>query len=347
MRVLHINLSKGWRGGERQTLLVMQGLCARGVENLLAARPSDELARRAAAEGFEVLPGGLGCLRANADLVHAHEARGLQFAAVWKLSHRQPVIATRRVYFRPSSGPLTRWKYGSADHVVAISQAVATVMQQWGTPADRLSIIHSAVDTADQSLAERVAELRARFKGKRVVGCIGALTPEKDHAMLLRAARRLQDARPDVMVVLVGDGELRGPLEVQARELGLSNLVFEGFQVDPYSYLKAFDVFALTSRAEGLGSSILDAFAYGVPVAATAAGAVTELVREGDTGLLCAIGDDEALARNIVRILDDAPLADHMKKGARELVMRDFTVDGMVTRYFDLYQQLAGENAAR
>jgi len=345
MRVLHINLAKGWRGGERQTLLLMEGLRELGVESVLLARPGEPLAERAGMGGFRVVtPAPPLVLRWNLarqfDLIHAHEARALQLAAVWKLMVRTPLVATRRVDFSPSRGFPTRFKYAQTDRIVAISNGVREVMARWGAGEEKLDIIHSAVPLHDQSRPERAVELRARFAGHRTIGCVAALVGHKDHATLLRAAARLQASHPNVRVVLVGDGELRSALEAQARDLGLRNVVFEGYQTDPYSYFRLFDVFVMTSREEGLGTSILDAFAYGVPVIATRAGGIPEMVKDGESGLLVDVGDDKAVAFALGSVLNDAQLGRRLVEGGRARIAADFSIASMAARYRALYEDL-------
>lgn len=346
MRVLHINLARGWRGGERQTLLLMQSLRACGVESVLVAQAGEPLPLRALEAGIEVIElsrpwilRGLS-LGSSFDVVHAHEAHALQVAAFWKWINHRPLVATRRVVFVPSQGIFTRFKYRQADRVVAISQGVRTVMAAWGVPVASLQVIHSALPIEDLSQPGRVAELRARFAGRKVIGCVASLTAEKDHATLLRAAKRLGETRPEAIFVLLGDGKLRGKLEEQACEFGLANIAFEGHQQDPYSYYKVFDAFVLCSRDEGLGSSILDAFVYGVPVIATRAGGIPEIVIDGVTGILATVGDDDAVARGLAEVLADAALRDRLSRGAHELLERDFTVERMAERYSAIYNKL-------
>ena len=214
------------------------------------------------------------------------------------------------------------------------------VLADWGVAPGRLGVVHDAAVLEDHSRADAVNALRRRFQRKRVVGCVASLVPAKDHATLLRVAQRLAVARSDTVVLLVGDGRLRRALEEQARALGLANVVFEGFPADPDSYYKVFDAFALTSIEEGLPSAILEAFCYAVPVVATRAGGVPELVRDGDTGLLCDMGDDEAVARGLLRVLEDANLRDHLTQGARRHLEGNFTVDRMAAKYIELYDGL-------
>jgi glycosyltransferase involved in cell wall biosynthesis len=249
-------------------------------------------------------------------------------------------VTTRRVDFSPGGSAFTHWKYRQADVTVAISNRVRDVMQAWGLPADRISVIHSAITTERRDVPEAVAALKRRFAGKRVVGTVAALVGHKDLPTLLRAADRIQGCRPDVHFLILGEGALRPELEKQIADLRLANVTLEGFQSDPYSYYPVFNVFAITSNEEGLGSAVLDAFLYGVPVVATAGGGLPEMIRPDDTGVLCRVGDDEAVANGILRLLDDKAFAERATSGARRLLEAEFTVARMAVRYEKVYQAL-------
>ena len=120
-----------------------------------------------------------------------------------------------------------------------------------------------------------------------VVGNVAALTDHKDHATLVEAMALLRPRSPEARFVIVGEGELRPALEGLARERGASDrVVFAGFRTDLDRLLPAFDVFCLSSRLEGLGTSLLDAMAFARPVVATAAGGIPEAVEDGVTGRL-------------------------------------------------------------
>jgi glycosyltransferase involved in cell wall biosynthesis len=121
----------------------------------------------------------------------------------------------------------------------------------------------------------------------------------------------------------------------------------EGYQADPYSYYPVFDVFVLTSNEEGLGSAILDAFFYGVPVVATAAGGIPEMVKPNETGLLCPIADDSAVANAILALLNDATLAKRLTLSARTMLESEFTVRKMAERYAAVYRELLSESRPR
>jgi L-malate glycosyltransferase len=345
MRLVHINLERAWRGGERQTLYLMEGLRALGHECHLIARSNEMFVNQVIKKGFPVhLIKKPFLLRGNVlsgfDIIHAHETRGIQLAALWKHIHGRPIVATRRVDNPPSGNILTKKMYNKVDNLVVISEKIRSVMIGWGFNDERIKKIPDSIDTDREQSEDSIMKLRERFSSKKVVGCVAALEKRKDHHTLLKAAALVQNERDDVIFVLIGDGELRKDLMAQAEMMNLRNVVFEGYQIDPYSYYRAFDVFVLTSKEEGLGSSILDAFFYHVPVVATAAGGIPELVKNQDTGLLADVGDPFKIAEYILRMLEDKELRRNCTENAYAALMERFTIGAMANAYDMIYRQL-------
>jgi L-malate glycosyltransferase len=345
MKIVHINLERTWRGGERQVLYLMEGLRRLGHECHLVARTNDIFISRAREQGFPVhvirKPFVLsGHIFSEFNVVHAHETRGLQVAAFWKHFNKKPLIFTRRVDNPPSGNILTRLIYSKIDKLVAISETIGSVMRMWGFDASRIRVIYSAVEAQRPVRKDAVIGLRARFASKKIVGCVASLEKRKDHHTLLKAASLVQRQRNDVVFVLVGDGDLRADLEREVSLLGLKNVIFEGYQDDPYSYYKVFDVFVMTSRQEGLGSSILDAFSYRVPVVATAAGGIPEIIKDHETGLLAEVGNPDKIALSIMQMLDDEELRKGCTERAYAFLMETFTVDRMARFYEQVYQDV-------
>ena len=142
--------------------------------------------------------------------------------------------------------------------------------------------------------------------GVPVVGNVAALTGHKDHATLVEAMALLRPRCPEARLVIAGEGELRPALEALVRERGLGDrVVFAGFRHDLDRLLPAFSVFCLSSRLEGLGTSLLDAMAFGLPVVATAAGGIPEAVEDGVTGRVAPPRDPAALAEALADVLGD------------------------------------------
>jgi glycosyltransferase involved in cell wall biosynthesis len=163
------------------------------------------------------------------------------------------------------------------------------------------------------------------------VGNVAALTGHKDHATLVEALALLRARQPRAWLVIAGEGELRGALEAQARALGVEGrTVFAGFRNDLDRLLPAFSVFCLSSRLEGLGTSVLDAMALGLPVVATAAGGIPEAVVDGVTGRLVPPRDPRALADALFEALSDEARRKAWGETGRRRFLECFTCERMV-----------------
>lgn len=349
LHVRHLNLARGWRGGEHQTLLLMRALREAGIRNSLIARAGEPLADRAAREGFAVTEstaaGWAARRTAGADVYHAHETKALQVAALMQPLHRVPLVVTRRVDYTPGSNAFTRWKYRRAARIVSVSRFVDQVMADWGAPERQRAVINdaAAAPTFDRD-DERVARIRARFPGRRIIGCVAALVlHHKGQDVLIDAFHRVRQARDDIALMLVGDGPDRDAIAAQIDRLGLkSDVALEGFQADPMPYFAAFDLFALTSREEGLGSVLLDAFAHRRPVLATEAGGIPELIEHEVTGWLSPREDAAHLAQGLQRLLDDAAFAGDCAERAHERYREHHTPEVMAARYLAIYRAFSG-----
>jgi glycosyltransferase involved in cell wall biosynthesis len=174
-----------------------------------------------------------------------------------------------------------------------------------------------------------------------VIGNVAALTEHKDHATLLAAMPRVLRAVPAARLVIVGAGELRRPLEAEAlrRRLG-GRCVFTGFRADVDRLIPAFSLVCLTSRTEGLGSSLLDAMCFGRAVVATQTGGIPEAVAHGTTGVLVPVGDPSALAAALTRLLLSPGEREAMGRQGRRRFERLFKADRMVDGTLRSYDSL-------
>ncbi len=357
MKILHLNNEKTWRGGERQTLLLAAGLRDRGITSVIGCRPGGMLEHKAQAEAVATRPipgnnagAALALVRIaqDFDLVHCHTGRGHSLAALTAAAHRRPFLVTRRVDFLPGRGWFNRYKFRRAARIVCISRFITDQLSGWGVPRERLATISSTVPRPAPALLtpEHRATIRARLKigpEVKLVGNIAALVGHKDHATLLRTAKEVVKLRNDVRFAILGDGELRNELHALRRELRLEeHVLMPGNVPEAEQWLPAFDVFAMSSCMEGLGSIVLDAFAANVPVAATAGGGLPETVRHEETGMLVPVGDHLALARAIIRLLDDEKLAARLRLAARDWVQRERSVEWMTDDYLAIYRQILG-----
>jgi glycosyltransferase involved in cell wall biosynthesis len=178
-----------------------------------------------------------------------------------------------------------------------------------------------------------------------VIGHVGALDDRhKGQAILLDAFTRLAADYPGARLVLVGEGKDREALRRQAN--GDSRIHFAGYQSDVGSWIAAMDIFAFPSREEGLGSSVLDAMAHGVPVVVAPVGGLPELAGRNERGLVMDRLDAASLESAIRALLSDAALRMRLVKAAREFALRH-NVDEMTGEYVKIYHAILDRQARR
>lgn len=346
--IAHLNLAKSYRGGERQTELLVRGLAALGYAQRLIVRKDAPLARRCAnVPGLELQQvGGIigavrACARASA-IVHSHEGRGPLVAWIARLASDTPYLITRRVPTPLKRNPLTRCFYKGAARVVAISQAIADSLARYD-PSLRTEVIPSALARLE-ARPEAVAQIRARHGGSFLVVLVGALVEShKGQGILIEVARRVANTHPDIRFVLLGEG--RDEDALRARSAGLTNVEITGFVEDVGSWLAAADLVVLPSLHEGLGSVLLDAMDHGKAIVATRVGGIPELVSDGDNGLLVEPGSVDALERAILALHADRSRLLAMGERGRARA-EAFTPARMVERYAALYERVREEARA-
>lgn len=347
MRILLLNLERGWRGGERQTLLTLRGLRDLGQDVALIARAGGPLAQQARAAGLAVHEvsgaGGmaLGLLRhaRQYDVLHAQTAQAMSLLALLRPWLRRPVVFTRRTAFALRHPGRTRWKWSKADALVAISEAAAHAPRALGLA---VQVIPSAVEARPvDPVAVEVLREQHGLRGRTVLVTAAALSPEKDPGTLIEAVAILAASRPGLVCLHCGaDGAAAEDARVRVQALGLESVYrFMGFQPRIEDFLALAQVYVSSSRAEALGTSVLDACLSGVPVVATAVGGHLETLAEG-RGMLCEPGDAEAMARRIARVLDHPDQTAVMAQRAHEHVARVYSVPAMVAAYLAVYRAL-------
>ncbi len=180
--------------------------------------------------------------------------------------------------------------------------------------------------------------------GTVVVGTVGRQQAVKDPLALVRAfalARGSGEVGRSLRLLLAGDGPLRAELAAEIRAAGLDEVVWlAGERADVPEVMRALDVFALPSRAEGISNTILEAMASGLPVVATAVGGNAELVVPGGTGALVAAEDPRGMAEALLCYASDAALRQEQGLAARRRVEAEFSIERMVGRYAELYESL-------
>src|SRR5256712_13340822 len=213
-----------------------------------------------------------------------------------------------------------------------------------GVPADHTVTVHDGIDV-DRVVAAPPVTVHEAFWLPRqapVVGNVAALVPHKGQRYLIEAAQLVVREVPDARFVILGEGELRESLERQVREYHLEkHVLLPGFRTDVLGCIKGFDLFAMSSVTEGLGTSLLDAMACSRATVATRARGIPEIVEDGQTGVLVAPRDHTAMAEAIVRLLRDDALRRQMGDAGFARVQARFTVERMVAETAAVYARVA------
>ena len=362
IRVLLVDLERVWRGGQEQAFLLMKGLKLRGHCAELIAVKDCAIASRAEAAGIRVhaIPDAgrrIGAAwrlcallrKKRFDIVYANEAHALTAAWLARSHRRVPIVAARRVAFRLSRGTLALARYLAATRIVAISRAVRNELLAAGLDANCIEIVPDGVQIPAAIMPEARENARKRWgfgPDDTVIECVGALTQEKGHALLIDAFAKLRRDVANCRLLLAGEGRLRARLEQQAREAGLgSAIVFPGFVPDVESIYAAGDLFVFPSLSEGAGSSLIQAMAYGLPVLALARGGVAEIIEDGRTGVLVQEASAAALASAAVRILRDTEFRERLSRSARETAASRYSAEHMVDGTVRIFEELIAGRA--
>ena len=364
---LHIDTARSWRGGQNQVLLTVNGLRAMGQRAALVAHPDGELRRRAA-EGLELIPLAprtevdLSAAwrlsrvvkRLNPDIVHAHDAHGVAMASLAlsmgaSIGRPPPLVVSRRVDFHLRGNSFSRWKHRQVDCFIAASEAIRKMLIADGVAADRTVTVHEGIDV-DHVLATPAVNVHEAFflpHHAPVVGNVGALVPHKGQRHLIEAAHLVVRQIPDARFVILGEGELREQLQHHVHEHHLEkHVLLPGFRTDVLGCLKGFDLFAMSSVTEGLGTSLLDAMACSKAIVATRTGGIPEIVEDQVNGLLVAPRDHAAMARAIVDLLKDDARRLGMGEAGFTRGGDRFTVERMVAGTAAVYARVAGSSRA-
>lgn len=356
MNTLHIDTRPDWRGGQNQILLLLRGLRARGHGAELMVLRGSPLEGRAGAEGFTVHAFSPGLVRLSAashlrgilkagrfDIVHAHDPHGL--TAVWLAGahHRTALVAARRVVYPLSSSRVALARYRATRRILAVSALVAQSVIASGIDAARVAVVHDGIEMPPATTAETRRQARARWgaaEDDMVLGCVGYLLPDKGQEALIRVLPAVRAGFPRSRLLLAGDGPCRTQLEKLAHELGVTPaVIFAGFVEEIGEVYRALDIFLFSALDEGLGSSLLEAMAYGLPVIAVTSGGVPEIVENERNGLLVpAFGEGSSSA--IVELLADRAKAARLGAAARETVAARFSADRMVEGTLEEYQKI-------
>jgi glycosyltransferase involved in cell wall biosynthesis len=291
------------------------------------------------------------------DILHLHGYGATTFGRIAAAWRRLPVVMHEHANLTS-----TPWFQKLADRVLEpftdVALAVSTSTAEFVTGArlvrpERVKVVYlgAPLDEFGQPrpLGERTGTRAAWGVTDRefVIGSVTRLHDSKGNEYLVRAARLVLDERPNARFVVFGEGPLRSGLEALAAELGIADrFTFAGFVTDVPRVLAAFDLSAFPSLWEGTPLTVFEAMAASRPIVATDADGLAEVLRDGDNALVVPKRDSTALARAIVRLMDEDELRGRLAANARRTADR-YDIAAFVRKMERLYDVLARESRPR
>lgn len=367
LRVFHLDDGRELRGGQRQLLYLAKELQDLGHDNTVVCRHGSPLHAAAQRKSLKVLtlpyyfewdPVSALLLRRtlkalpaqdSPPVLHSHTSHTAAISWLASAGMNCVRVAHRRVDFIPGSFA-ARFKYSRAHSVIAISGPVKDILLKAGVPDEKIAVVNSTIDLDDTpwgpgeleayrsaARAELAAELSIP-KDAFWAGSLIALVPHKDPENMVRAAAKALAEVPDMYFVVAGQGPLQERTAHLARMLKIQDrFILIGYRDDPYKILAALDLFVLSSAEEGMGSVMVEAMNASLPIAATTAGGITDVVENGANGLTVPPRDPDALAAAIVRLAKEPGLRADLSAEAHRR-REDFSSPRMATLTLKCYE---------
>ncbi len=360
MNVLHLSSEKTWRGGEQQIAYLIEESLKAGVTCHVACRKNTPFEAWCESKKipFIALPFANEfdlftaskiknyCLQHKIDLVHAHSAHS-HAVSVWAslMGNKTPIILSRRVDFPVKNNVLSRFKYNypGIKRIICVSEKIREVMMPALKRPEVCVTVHSGIDLQRFANSRNTGKLHREFNlppDQPLIGNISAIAEQKDYFTFVNTAERLLQSGLQATFFIIGDGPMRAEIEAYVKQKNLrEHIIFTGFRNDIPEILPELDIFLITSQTEGLGTTILDAFACKVPVVATKGGGIPEIVKDEETGLLAEIHDAQNLTNQVIRIFKEPALRDFLTQNAYRF-LQHFRKEVTAQRTLEVYREV-------
>jgi len=338
LRIVHSEAATSFGGQEGRIFKEMTAMRARGHHLEAICQPKALLAERLSDAGFTVhkieMDGPVNYLKGVAavrgilkegrfDVLNTHSRRDTVIAAVGARLAGTPLIVRTR-HLSNKVGSL--WSYTCLPHrVTTVSDHVRKHLIERGVPANKVATVYSPIVLTPPVEHSTLRDELGLAEDDIVVGCVAVMRATKGHKDLIDAMAPLMASRPTLHLVFVGGGS---PVFEQTQdyvaELGLQDRIhLMGMRRDVPNLLAGFDLFALATQQEASGTVYVEAQASGLPVIGTDVGGVSEMLRNGDTGILVPPKDPQALTDALARLIDDPALRRRMGEAGRKMVWEE------------------------
>lgn len=363
LRIAHAEAALGFAGQERRILKEMQAMRERGHHVELICRPEAKLVQAATDAGITVhtLPmGGLLNLLRGAprvarilrkgrfDVLNTHSRIDTLLAGLGaRMAGTRLIVRTRHLTNRVNSMLAYTWV---PHRITTVSNHVRGYLIERGVPADRVETVYSPINLPAPGIQSNLRQELNLPADAIVVCCVAILRATKGHRELIEALRPLMTQRPHVHLVLVGNGDpLFGQLQALIAEIGLASRIHMlGFRNDVASILAGSDIFALATQKEASGTVYVEASAAGLPVIGVDVGGVSEMVSDGEAGILVPPGDIGKLRQALASLIDDGELRARMGQAGKRMVYAEgkFSLAGLAQRTEQVYETWLAERGS-
>jgi glycosyltransferase involved in cell wall biosynthesis len=356
LRILHTEAATTFGGQEHRTFKEMMAMRERGHHLELVCQPGATLMQRLQSQGFQVhaipMAGLKNSVVATAriarilrdeeiDVLNTHSRVDTMAAAAAGRFARTPLIVRTRHLAVPP-GSLVSYT-GLPHRVIAISEHVRSLLLSRGVRPDKVSTVMTAVNPPAPVRTSTLREELGLGDDGLIIGSVGHMREKKGHIELIAATMPLLRTHPKLHLVIAGRGEpLLTKLRERVRLEGLGDKIhLLGQRDDIGNLLCGFNIFALATQIEALGTSYIEAAALGLPLVGTDVGGVPEIIEDGENGLLVPLGNQHQLEEALRTLVDDQGLRRKMGQAARARIRSDirFSVQHMAESTEKLYYE--------
>jgi len=288
------------------------------------------------------------------DIVHAHDYK--TNVITYLLARAEDVVPLTTVHGWTGHTARERWLYYPLDkriitrfpRVIAVSSQIRDVLLRRGAKSERIQVVLNGIDhRLHRRRSARVEEIRRQLgisPGEVVVGAVGRLEPQKRFDLLIEVFARVRAARPELRLLIVGEGGARAAIEAAMQQHGATPPACRllGHRDDISELHHAFDLLVQSSDYEGTPNAVLEAMAMETPVVATDVGGTRELVRDGIDGLIVPPSDVGALSSALEQALADRAATSARVTSARRRIELELSFDARMRAVEGVYRELAG-----
>lgn len=340
--IFHLDDGKELRGGQRQVLYLAKELNLLNYENFIVCRKNSPLEKESLKRNINTItlpyffewdilsawklqkkikiiaqknrPDPIFILHSHTSHTAAISYLTSLFIPCLRITHRRMITKTKKDLS-------SRLKYIKSDAVIAISNAIKQIMTSAQIPEKKISVVHSSIDLKElpfdikdfenykKMARQKISENFQISQNSIWIGSLIALVPHKDPENFLKSAKLVLEKYPQTQFILAGNGILKNRMHRLIKELNVDkNFHLLGYYNNPYELLSSFDIFVLPSCEEGMGSILLEAMCARLPIIATEAGGIPEIIENDVNGLIVRKKNPEELAKGQIALIENEEL---------------------------------------